>query len=1033
MIHLHVHSHYSLLSGVASVRQLVERAGALGQRALALTDNDGLYGGIAFYKACREAGIKPILGADLWTQEGRAVLLARDLAGYRALCGIVTRYREDDAFRLTNERPEAFEHLFVLSKEPRLLRSLARLNRECETSLPIVWAMVERFDNPQSRANERQVLAAACALGLPLVAANDVHFLKPEDHGIHLALRAIDENVTLERIRQGERLPRQAPPDAFFRSPEDMRRLFRDLPEAIRNTERIADACNLELPLGEIEFPDFPLPEGETPFSYLWKLCFEGVRRRYRALTPRVVQRLNYEMAVINEMNLAAYFLIVWDVARFCREQDIPCVGRGSAADSLVSYVLGITHGCPIEHDLYFERFLNLERKGVPDIDLDLCWRRRDEVLDYVYRKYGRERVAMICTFATFCARSALRETAKVFGLPEPEIARMTKPLPHFGSLARFEKERGKLPEARVLRFDETLYRRILTVARAIDRFPRHIGTHACGIVVSRRPLSDLAPLEIAPKGLQVTQYDRHGVEDVGLVKIDLLGVRALSVIADVTKIAREKYGRALDLNGLPPYDEATYRMINEGRTLGCFQLESPGMRALLQKLNVDRLETLIASISVIRPGPNDAGMMRHYVDRHNGREPVTYLDPRLEPILKSTYGILLYQEDVLKVAGEMAGMTLGEADVFRRAMTKLRTPENMAANRKRFVQGAIAGGASRDTAQELWRQVSGFAGYAFCKAHSVSYGILAYQSAYLKRHFPAEFMAAQLNNGGGFYSPAVYIEEARRLGLEILPPDVNESRADFTFAESRLRVGLRWVKELRHRSLDAILEARRRRGPFRSLDDLRERTAMHKPELENLIRCGALDSLGATRRQLLWQLDLPAVRAKSLTGNDGDLFASAASPASLKQLPALREVTLAEKLAWELEVLEFAVSVHPVALLRSLHPGNRWQRVGDLGERVGRRVTVAGVVRTAKRTQTRQGQAMKFVTLEDETGLIDAVFFPVAYQRWGAILPHSRYLAVTGRVQGDSGSLTITAEKVAGLRMPKRPTAGVDTAVVFR
>jgi len=1031
MIHLHLHSSFSLLSGAATVGQLVERGKALGQRALALTDDNGLYAGVAFYKACRETGIKPLLGVDLRAQDGRAVLLARDSEGYQTLCRLITARHQEPDFTLIEHLPQACEHLFILTRDPELLQRLAALNREGRGELPPVWALVERFDTPESRANVRRIVQTAQSLDIPLVAANDIHFVEPEDHPIHLALRAIDEGVTLQQVEEGLTLPRQAPCDAYFKSPGEMRALFSDLPAALENTERIADACNVELPLGQTEFPRFPLPEGESAFSYLWKLCFEGARERYRPLTPRVTERLTYELSVIEERNLAAYFLVVWDIVRFCREQEIPCVGRGSAADSLVSYALGITHGCPIQHDLYFERFLNRERKGAPDIDLDLCWRRRDEVLDYVYRKYGGDRVAMICTYSTFCARSALREVAKAFGLPAPEIRRLAKALPHYGSLARLEEERAALPESRHVRFDEALYRQILDIARRLDGFPRHLSTHACGIVVSPRPLTDKVPLQIAAKGLQITQYDMYGVEDVGLLKIDLLGVRALSVMADVTRAAREKYGQALNLNGLPPQDEGTYRRINEGRTLGCFQLESPGMRQLLQKLNVDCLETIIASISVIRPGPNDAGMMRHYVARHNGKEPVSYLDPRLEPILKSTSGILLYQEDVLKIASVVAGMTLGEADVFRRAMTKLRTPENMEANRKRFVEGAVAGGASREVALELWRQVAGFAGYAFCKAHSVSYGILAYQSAYLKQHFPAEFMAATINNGGGFYSTAVYVEEARRLGLKILPPDINESDKDFTSGPGWLRVGLARVKQLSENSLDAILRARRD-GRFTSLNDLYQRARVPRLEWENLIRCGALDSLGESRPQLLWRLDLLArgreakrPRDKGLFGQVTVLGSGEAKRETRNAIPRVQDLSVAEKLRWEQELLDFTVTMHPVEYLRSLAGPNGWTKVQDLSRHAGRRVKILGVVRTAKRTRTKQGEWMKFVTLEDETGLVDVVLFPGSYQRWGHALPFHRYLVIAGRVQDDVGSVTIVGERVEPiqrLRPSSRP-----------
>jgi DNA-directed DNA polymerase III PolC len=590
----------------------------------------------------------------------------------------------------------------------------------------------------------------------------------------------------------------------------------------------------------------------------------------------------------------------------------------------------------------------------------------------------------------------------------------MSRGLPGYGSLHSALQD-GSRPEASTLPRDENLYERILTAAKAIDGLPRHLATHPCGIVVGAHPLTERTALETAPKGLRVTQYDMHGVEDVGLLKIDLLGQRSLSVVADVVHTG----GGELNLNGLPPLDPGTYRMINDGRTVGCFQLESPGMRQLLRKLKVDCMETLIASISVIRPGPNDAGMMRHYVDRHNGREKATYLDPRLEPVLRATYGILLYQEDVLKVANVIAGMTLGEADVFRRAMTKLRTPEKMESNHRRFMEGAIAGGTSFEVAAELWRQVSGFAGYAFCKAHSVSYGILAYQSAYLKAHYPARFMTAVINNGGGFYSTAVYVEEARRLGLCILPPDVNLSEADFTAGDCWLRAGLRWIRSLSRETRNRLLQERKKRA-FASAEDLFFRVRPLRQEMESLIRCGALDGFGDPRRALLWRLDLmleerPRPEPEDGLFNEASLSWQSLQPA-VRAMPRFHDLSPAERLRWDQETLGFAVSEHPMALLRREGTLRGCIPASQLPRHVGKRVTVAGMIRTAKGTMTKRSERMKFVTIEDETGLLDIVLFPKAYRRWGTVLPGRRALRVTGLVQEDGGGLTLTAEKVEGI-----------------
>ncbi|MFH1843093.1 MAG: DNA polymerase III subunit alpha, partial [bacterium] len=902
MIHLHCHSHYSLLCGASSAQDLANRAAACDQPALALTDLNAMHGMVDFQKACREAGIRAIHGVELTDDRPdgagtpvrlvpnslapgrrRAVLLARDEAGFAALCRLTTLRQVRPDFRLCRELPPFLasegDGIFCLTDSEELLKAIAATARQATRqatagggngngngtgprpdllaytngSLRVLLTTAGGEAGPLLR-QVRRLADWAELYKVPTVAGGDIYAATEADLTRQRLLSAIRTRAT----RQTVAAEAYAPAKSYLRPPAEMRQLLAEFPDACRETEAIADACRFNHRLGQWRYPAFPLPRGETTESYLWKLCFDGLQRRYRRVSSTAMSRLQEEINAVEKIGFAGYFLIVWDIVRYASSQGMPSLGRGSAANSLISYLLGITHVDPLAHDLYFQRFLNPERLSPPDIDLDFGWKDRDAVLDYVYEKYGRDNTAMICNLNRFSTRSAFREVAKAEGYGDEEISRISKRLPR-RAIVDPEKAMERIPEASGLPLLEEPCRSLLQTARSLDRFPRHLGVHAGGVVIGQEPLTTLFPLQWARKGILISQLDMYSIEELGLVKIDLLAQRGLAVVADAARAVHEHHGIHVDLSHLPENDTATKRLMRQGETLGCFYVESPGMRALLQKLKADTFPVVVAASSVIRPGPSDSGMGRSFVLRHLGEEQAVLPHPALT-FLRETYGVMIYQEDVMRTLSAVAGMSLAEADLMRRSMSFKGDPAEFLALKERFFVGArehgggTAGGAvDKETAageavdeaviEEIWRQVSSFAGYAFCKAHSASYAVLSFQAAYLKAHYPAEFMAAVLSNHGGYYSTSAYLEEARRLGLEIQLPDVNRSESDFTGGDGKVRIGLSQIHGLSRRSIDQLLDERGRDGAYVSLGDLLERVpALSEPELESLIRCGACD-----------------------------------------------------------------------------------------------------------------------------------------------------------------------------------------------
>jgi len=1041
-VHLHCHSAYSLLSGASRLPDILARAKQCDMTALALTDTNGLYGAMSFYRQARQAGIKPIFGAIIETErnfsaEGaggekqRAVCLARNRDGYAALCRIITERHLCEDFDLVEALTRHQDGIYILADSPALLHQLAP-----RVEPGRLFAEVRRFPGGRNaiRVTGLRTLRAAEELRLPRVATNAVHFVDSDSHPIHCVLTAIRRNILLSEV-----LPQDtAHPEARLKSGTEMERLFADIPDAIANTRRIAEDCNVEFD-GRPVFPKCELERGETPFSRLWKLAFHGAEKRYQPLTPPVIERLRHELEVINALGFAEYFLIVHDIVRHARGEGIPIVGRGSAADSLVAYCLGITCVDPLAHDLYFERFLNMHRTDCPDIDLDICWKRRDEVLDYVYQRYGAGNVAMVANHNTFQARSAFRDVARVMGLPLDEINDLCKMLPYH-SVKSIRDAMQAFPETRGFPIDQEPYRTIVGLAEAIDGFPRHLSIHVGGIVIGDRPLTHYAPLERSTKGLVICQYEKDGIEDIGLIKIDLLGQRSLSLITDTVKAVKKNYGREIDVHRLPDGDPKTADLIRRGRTMGCFQIESPGMRSLLKQMRARNRHDLIIGLSLIRPGPAGSGMKEHFILRRLGKERPTHLHPKLESVLGSTHGIMLYQEDILRVAHAVAGFSLDDADELRKAISKERSKKRMTQLRERFIRGAVRNGGRRDQAETLWTLVSNFAAYSYCKAHATTYGYISYQACWLKAHYPAEFLAAVMTNLSGYYEPRVYLEEARRLGNPALPPCVNRStvehKVELPAGKPAIRVGLMSIKGLSRRAMRAIMEARRQL-PFASLDDFLARVKVTRPEAETLALCGAFDCFGDTRPTTLWKVHLLVGSASTRKNNTplaemlfagvgcvetragGDSAARNQQPGSRKPssrhpaVPRLPDYTPEDKLKLEQELLGLTVSDHPLAPYEDALKRYSPIPAGTLDRYAGRRVTVAGWLVTMRRAVTRKQEYMKFVTLEDRTGMVEAVLFPDTYQKYGHLFGTYGPYIIHGTVENHHGSCALTAERV--------------------
>ena len=1017
---LHAHSDHSLLDGVPAPEALAARAAELGLAALALTDHDALYGAVRFVLAAREAGIKPILGAEMTLEDDtHLTLLVETKEGYANLCRLITLARHGQPKGVARlARRDLAAHaggLIALSgcrqgEIPRLLAA-----GEFERALEVARGYARLFgpDNffvevqRHYRQGDGRLLARLAVLAtrveLDLVATGNSHYLHPHQREVHDVLACIRHRTTLEDARDLLR------PNAEYhlRSPQEMAALFADVPIALENGLRIADRCAPAtdyLPNGPQVLPRFPIPRGRASNFYLRELCEQALPYLYPGALPRDL--LERELAVIREAGLADYFLVVWDLVRFARQAGIRCQGRGSAANSLVAYLLGLSPIDPIACDLVFERFLSPERCGPPDIDVDFAADRREEVIQYAYRRYGEQHAAMACTLVTFRARSAVRDVAGVLGFPPALVERLAGAL-DVGDADSVEESRGLIET-----FGASLagqpFQHLLRIVPQLDGIPRHLGIHSGGMVVSGPPLRDLVPLEpAAMEGRVVTQWDKDALAGAGMIKIDLLGLRMLSAIEDAVTIVEAQTGERPDLDRLPRDDPAVYAMLCRGETVGVFQVESRAQASLIPRFQPRTFADLVIEISLIRPGPLQAHMVHPYLRRRDGLEPVRYPHPLLERALAETLGVIVFQEQVLKVARDLAGFTPGRAELLRRALSHKRADELVAAFRQEFLAGAAARGVARPVAEQVFKQLQAFGGYAFPKSHAAAFAVLTYQSAWLRRYHPAAFFAATLRHQPmGFYPPHVVVSEARRCGVQIRPVDVESSGLAAMVEGESLRLGLAVVAGLGEEGGQTIVEARRF-GPFRSLADFCRRTRLGRKAVEALIWAGAFDGWGVPRRQLLWDLQA------ALEAAEGPPAFPLMSPG---ERPRFGFLSARGRLWAEVAHTGVAASAHLTTLV-----GDQLQKMGvtpsgalsDL--RDGARVWVGGVVVSHQRPPTAQGTA--FLALEDEGGLINVVLRPRVYEASRQALK-SPFVVVDGRLQRRGQAISVLARKVMPLEI---------------
>ncbi len=995
MIPLSVRSYYSLMWGTCSPERICAGAKQRGYGRISLTDTDNLYGLWPFLKSCERTKIKPIIGAELTDPACgyRAVCLVENGQGYRNLCRLITRRHTDEMFDLKSAVPVHAKGLVVITQTPELLFDWHEAQVTVAAEVPAKpKGTVVRF---------RKMLQD---LGVPIVATPGSFFLDPDDVKVHRMLRAIDLNTSLSRLTPKD----VAPSDTWLATPSEYGKRFAIWPEAIRATEAIAERVTFTGPSSELILPPWRDTRGKRPDQLLRNAAYKGARRRYgNDLSEAVVDRLEYELRIIEEMGFSSYFLVVQDIVsrspRIC--------GRGSGAASLVAYSLKITNVCPIKHNLYFERFLNPGRSDPPDIDIDFAWDERDEVLHSVLNQHGGH-AALVCNHVAFQPRMAIREVAKVFGLSDREIGRVSKRLPWFwrGDHTGIDllKRIKELPVLSNFDFPQP-WPEIFHMARRIIGVPRYISVHPGGMVITPEPIDRYVPVELAPKGVPIIQWGKDTAEDGGLVKIDLLGNRSLGVIRDAIANLRDNGMKFDERSWEPEDDAATQATVAKGNTMGCFYIESPAMRLLQKKTKVGDFEHLVIHSSIIRPAANE--FIREYVRRlHGGEwEPI---HPLLVDVLDETYGIMVYQEDVSRTAVALAGFSHADADGLRKIMSKKDKTRKLDDYKAHFTDGARARGVRNDQIEAVWDMMMSFSGYSFCKPHSASYARVSFQTAYLKTHYPAEFMAAVISNQGGFYSTFAYVSEARRMGLEILPPDVNQSDLRWKGRSGALRVGLLSIKHMDTDTHRRIVAGRMEK-PYNDIVDFLERVQAKEHEARSLIHAGAFDSLcpKENRTLMLWKLICWQKSRLTRLNRSGarDLFSKRIDV--LK--PSFPPENERDRLQREFAALGFLCHRHPMALYTDPLKKLRIVKAKELPNFVSRHVRVAGILITGKVVHTKHGEPMEFLTFEDDTGLIETTFFPKAYRRFCSIIDGNRPFILCGKVEEDFGAVTMTVNRV--------------------
>lgn len=1021
-VHLNTRSYFSLLAGVPSPAELAQAAARYGQRALALTDHYQLTGAIEFYEACRAEGVQPILGmqaelrlpprGDVGGQTS-LVLLAADMAGWGSLCALSSLALGDPS-GLT--QPLTLEQL---AEQQAGLIALAAPSPPGKVLGDLKSIFGDRIYVQLSPNRDAQVPAAELAVqyAIPLVAVWPVHYLRPEQADLQRLLTAMRLNTPLDRVPEDA----LAPPNAHFPENNEFERAFSAYPDAFSATDEIADRCQLELPLYQPHLPEVKLPHGVQPIDELRRLAYEGARQRYPQMGPEIRARLEHELEIIASSGYASLFLIMQEIIEFARQADVPTSSRGSASSSLVAHCLGITTPDPVRLNLYFERFLNPARKSPPDVDTDLDSARRDLVIRHIYERHGDERVAMVATINRFRRRSALREVAKAHGLEPEQIKPLADMLPYrYWGPPGAEPTKEEEPYAGLkARYASERYQRIFADAAAVLGFPHHLSIHPGGVVITPGPITELAPTQFSSKGMVITQFDKGAVERLGLVKMDMLGIRGLAVLGDVADQIRSRRPamgrtRLQVLNAIPDHDPATAELVRQGRTIGCFQIESPGMRATLREVQSDSIDNVMVALALFRPGPLQGGLKDAFVRRHLGQEPVEHLHPALAPLLEETLGVVLYQEQVLRIAHELAGFSLAESDLLRRAMSHFDPGKRMITLRKKFIRGAERlSGLPPEIGERVWELMAAFAGYGFPKAHSSSYAQVAWRSAWCKAHYPAEFMAAVLANWGGYYSQSTYLMEARRMGLRLRPPHINFSQAQFSVAyideEPYLYMGLDQLRDLTGEAQQRIMRLR----PFESLADFLSRVGPRKKEARNLIEAGALEGLGS----------IPTLLAEFGKGSwkrgQMQLFGAEIDPVA--------DWSLEQKAAAQERLLGVSLVEHPLDTYAAVIAATGAISTLEAAGRPGRVVRVAGMRQTWRRTRSSQGGYVYFMDLGDFEGTLRVLIPDDVYTRSRAELASRLPMLVEGQIElgRDSAEPMLNAQRIRRLdRLARQQTS---------
>ena len=1064
-VHLHCHTEYSLLDGANKIDKLFDRIKALKQPAVAMTDHGNMFGAVEFYREASSRGIKPIIGCEIYVAptsrferkgadrgpkeyNNHLILLAMNNEGYRNLCKLVSLgYMEGFYYKPRVDKEllkELNRGLIALSAclQGEVSQALSYGIYEKAKAAAETYAVLfpERYyieiqDNklPEQEKVNPLLIELAKELSLPVVATNDCHYGERADFHAHDVLLCVQTGKTLS---DDNRLKLETD-ELYLKSAEEMTQGFSYCPGALERTLEIADRCNVELEFGKYHFPAFTPPKEISLDDYLDELAREGLEQRLKDITdPEIRQsyyeRLEYELGVIKRMKFPGYFLVVADFINYAKQNGIPVgPGRGSSAGSLVAYALRITDLDPIRHVLLFERFLNPERRSMPDIDVDFCIRGRAQVIQYVKSKYGADRVAQIATFGTLKAKAAIRDVGRAIGLSFAETDAIAKLIPAPKQGFDYPLTEAMKMEPRLLEMmkADPRVKTLIEHALRLEGLVRHASTHAAGVVLSNLPLVDHLPLFVDKEGGIVTQYDMSCVEKIGLVKFDFLGLKTLTLIYECLKLIEVTRGEKIDISALKLDDKKTYRTLCNGNTTGVFQLESTGIREMTVKIRPNCFEDLVAILALYRPGPLDSGMAEEYIKRKHGKEKISYLHPLLEPILKDTYGVIVYQEQVMQIAQVLAGYTMGDADILRRAMGK-KDPEEMAAQRERFVDGAKKKKIDEKKAAEIFDQMETFARYGFNKSHSAAYALISYHTAYLKTHYPVEFMAALMTSEMADTDKVIKnLAECREKGIEVLAPDINESRADFTPVGDKIRFGLAAVKNVGEKAVEIILEQRGAEGPFQSLWDFCRRvdlTSVNRRVLENLIKCGAFDSTQASRARMFGALD-EAMRAgqsfqRDQASNQMDIFGMLGMAAkgvhrADENYPNVAEWSAQESLAYEKEALGFYISGHPLdkyeRVLKKVSSGI----IGAVKDKAAPgEIRLGGVVSSLKLRNTKKGERYANFNLEDKSGFLEVITWPDVYKKCGELLGGDAPILIRGRLETGEDRIQVIANEVVAL-----------------